>query len=361
MSDKITLKEPGFVIEHQEMTNPENYIVTNPDLVTAVETAMTLGRPLLLTGEPGVGKSVFSRWVAHQLDFHWAKYAVKSTTEAKELFYHYDYLRHFHAANQARSKPDDAVANNVQSSALQYLSYNALGMAILYAMGREKAESLGFISPRMEKQYAQFTKLAAKPKRCVVLLDEIDKAPRDVPNDILVEIEEMEFHVPELNNNSRAVAGAQYRPVVIITSNSERDLPKPFLRRCVYYHIGLPDPDTITKILNQRIGARYRKDTRMLGQALRVFNYLREQMDENDKPRLSELLDWLNQLSTFGGHSREQPCRLVELAEHDAWFPTLITTMFKSREEQRRYREEYPDTDSRKQWLADMLKAHGED
>lgn len=229
-------------ISPQDLKDPEKYR-TPPDLVAAVNVAMTLGMPLLLTGEPGCGKSQLAYRVAWELGFlktvevngekqtsaDVEKFSVKSTTESSDLFYTFDTIGRFHASR------NEAKDNGIE--ARNFIHYQALGRAILNGLGQENA-------PREIMSDAQWQGLSVKPARSILLIDEIDKAPRDVPNDILNEIDDMAFSIPELQRDQQVQLPnelqRQYRPIVIITSNSERDLPEAFLRRCVFYHVGFP-------------------------------------------------------------------------------------------------------------------------
>ena len=289
-------------VDPQRLRTPEDYLAP-PDLAAAVDVALTLGMPLLITGEPGSGKSSLADAVAHELGLGRAlRFVVKSDTEARDLFYRFDTVGRFHA-----SQTRDADVN-----AANFISFAALGEAILRAKPRRFAETyLGLPGHLLEE--------LGDPTRSVVLIDEIDKAPRDVPNDILVEIETMEFTIPELSGSDgrgevrvglRDDAGRhenRYRPIVIFTSNQEKALPEPFLRRCVFFHLNLPpfDPPpgttgavTITSIVQRRLGDRYTKHSEAMDLAIDFFRYLREDHPGLERPPvLSELLNWLDYLS----------------------------------------------------------------
>ena len=296
----LELKKTAPVIDLQAMRSPEGYLVEDEDLIAAANTAIALGKPLLLTGEPGIGKSDLAGWIAAQTPacaLH--KFVVKSTTEAAELFYRFDTLARFRDTQieSAHGNPNTETPTALakKSALLRYIQYNALGTAILHSIGSEQAELLGFISPALgDKIYQSFPKAFSTS---VVLIDEIDKAPRDVPNDILDEIDHLSFRVPELGN-IEVSANPKQRPLVIITSNSERDLPKPFLRRCIYYHMRLSDDQgVLQRIAEQRIGKRYEGNGTLLGEALQLFRDLRREASLRYQPGLAELLDWLADLS----------------------------------------------------------------
>jgi MoxR-like ATPase len=300
---------------------PQDYRAS-PDLAAAVNVALTLGMPLLLTGEPGSGKSGLADSLAWELATHDEqdpkplRFVVKSDTQARDLFYRFDTVGRFHA-----SQTPDAI-----SDPRQFINFEALGKAILHAKSPDYAyKALGLPLNAVNHP--------GKPKRSVVLIDEIDKAPRDVPNDILVELERLEFEIPELrtvgklaDENSRGHAQDKiglephenrYRPIVIITSNSEKALPDPFLRRCVYHHLEFPpfrqaegeqreEIVTVEDIVASRLGSRYANGGQLLvEQGISLFRHLREESGRLERrPTLAELLDWLNYLLPGAGEGR---------------------------------------------------------
>jgi MoxR-like ATPase len=205
MTDAIEIQKHTPPIDLDAMTRPQGYVMEDNDLRAAANAALMLGKPLLLTGEAGVGKSQFSAWLAHQLGLgDPLKFVVKSTTEARDLFYHYDALARFHEAQvtqlvtvpvAAGDKPLGGSMDEIDPR--RYIAYNALGKAILYSLGALTAREKGFISKTMGALLDDFP---LEPRRSVVLIDEIDKAPRDVPNDILDEIDNLSFTIRELGN-----------------------------------------------------------------------------------------------------------------------------------------------------------------
>jgi len=259
---------------------PETYI---PDdgLVDAVNVALLLGQPLLLTGEPGTGKTHLAYHVAWQFGFPVLKFETKSDHKAQDLFYLYDALRHFHAVQVAQARNKDT------PNATDYLAYTALGKAIILANELEKVKK--FLP-------SAFTEHPGKPQRSVVLIDEIDKAPRDFPNDILNEVELNHFRIPELGIDEKiGVADDRFKPILILTSNSEKHLPAAFLRRCVYYNIPFPEPAVLSQIVEKRLEQSVKNSSEFLSEylkdALHLFFELRIQLKE--KPATAKFLNWL--------------------------------------------------------------------
>jgi len=272
----------------KEQDDPKDY-VADQGLVDAVNVALLLGQPLLLTGEPGTGKTQLAYSVSWQLGFKQPSplvFETKSTTTAKDLFYTYDTVGRFHAA-QTREGSQDARS---------YITYNALGKAILLANNDpELREYLAVDSLDQKAVHDVPGRLpAGERRRSVVLIDEIDKAPRDFPNDILNEVERMYFKIPELGNVEVRVS-EQWRPVLILTSNSEKGLPDAFLRRCVYYDIPFPE-ESLRKIVEARMGYL----TRSIDEAISLFRLLRAPNSPlAKKPATAELLGWLTAIRAF--------------------------------------------------------------
>ncbi|MEE9302763.1 MAG: MoxR family ATPase [Thiotrichaceae bacterium] len=284
------------VINLDSQTEPQGYLAT-PELAAAVDTAITLGMPLLLTGEPGSGKSSLAKSIAwevlggNEIPLH---FTIKSDTRANDLFYRFDTVGRFHASNI----PD------ADTAAHHFIHFEAMGRAILQAKPIAAVQQL----LKSETQVAKIH--TGTQKRSVVLIDEIDKAPRDVPNDILVEIEQLCFDIPELEARVELQPEERnYQPIVIITSNSEKALPEAFLRRCVYHHLQFPpfaDDEqakgqvqgiTVNDIVASRLGNRYQGVSPLLDQAISWFKYLRREVHGIErKPSLAELLNWLEYL-----------------------------------------------------------------
>ena len=221
--------------------------VAPPDLTIAVNAAVTLERPLLVKGEPGTGKTELARQVAASLGLPMVEWNIKSTTKAQQGLYEYD--------------------------AVSRLRDSQLGEARVHDVGN-------YI--RKGKLWNAFE----APGKVVLLIDEIDKADIEFPNDLLQELDRMEFHVYETGETVRAV----HRPVVIITSNNEKELPDAFLRRCFFHYIRFPDSEVLKQIVEVHYPGL---KPRLLDEALHQFFDIREVPGLKKKPSTSELLDWL--------------------------------------------------------------------
>lgn len=252
-----------------------------PGLREAFEGAMTLHQPLLLTGEPGTGKTTLADWAVHHLrekgDRYFEmplKFHTKTTSKASDLFYTYDALAHFQAANLRGEKTADAA---------QFIHLQALGLAIALSQGRPSQPP-----PFLEK-------LPETPRDTVVLIDEVDKAPRDFTNDILDEIEKYRFRIRELNANNRFEKAEDANIVVILTSNSEKNLPDPFLRRCAFFHIEFPEGEDLRRIVENQLGQPSPAASEALEVLLPFFKDAREKAVRK-KPATAELIAWLRLL-----------------------------------------------------------------
>lgn len=274
-----------------KLNDPAEYIVSR-ELRHAVEVALILGQPLLVTGEPGTGKTQLARRVAYELglpaEIFPLTFNTKSTSTAKDLFYQYDALGHFHDAQIMRQEGQRLDVHS-------YITYEALGKAILLSLSPDDERR------RRVNDYLPGDLRDIYGARSVVLIDEIDKAPRDMPNDVLNEIESMSFTISELTDDERKQRGLSFtanqnnNPIVIITSNSERDLPEAFLRRCVYYNIEFPDEKNLSQIINGRIGLDFLTE-KLRENAVRLFFQIRGLPGLRKPPATAELLSWVRVL-----------------------------------------------------------------
>ena len=224
----------------------DSYVATE-DLTVAVNAAVTLERPLLVKGEPGTGKTELARQVAQALGLPMLEWNIKSTTKAQQGLYEYDAVSRLRDSQLGEERVHD-VANYIRRGKL-WQAFEA-------------------------------------DQKVVLLIDEIDKADIEFPNDLLQELDKMEFHVYETGETVRA----RHRPIVIITSNNEKELPDAFLRRCFFHYIRFPDAETMRKIVEvHHPGIK----EALLTTALTQFYEIRDQSGLKKKPSTSEVLDWL--------------------------------------------------------------------
>ena len=233
----------------QRFTGTDRYVATD-DLKLAVNAALALQRPLLIKGEPGTGKTMLAEEVAAALERPLLQWHIKSTTKAHQGLYEYDAVSRLRDSQLGDEKVRD-IAN--------YIVKGVLWQAF------------------------------ESEQPSVVLIDEIDKADIEFPNDLLRELDQMEFHVYE----TRETIKAKHRPLIIITSNNEKDLPDAFLRRCFFHYISFPDRDTLQDIVNVHY-PNVRQE--VLSAALDTFFALRDAPGLKKKPSTSEFLDWLRLL-----------------------------------------------------------------
>lgn len=305
-------------LDRSRMENPSGYI-PHSDLSHAVNVALVLGMPLLITGEPGTGKTQLAYAVADDLSSPVHKFETKSTSIARDLFYTFDALTSF----KMREIEDQRV----------FIRYQALGRAILDAFPDSNPSVARLLPPPDQSDYRH-----VGPRRSVVLIDEIDKAPRDFPNDLLNEIERLYFRVPELQNigspgaeTGEAGVKSAYRPIVIMTSNSEKGLPDPFLRRCIYFDIPFPSESEMREIVAERI-AGVSKDDPFFADALDLFYRLRHAKRETNlrkEPSTAELLNWLQILIHRGAKPGESLKHQKELVQQ------TLSTLIKNTEDRR--------------------------
>jgi MoxR-like ATPase len=230
-------------------TGTESYVATE-DLTVAVNAAIVLERPLLVKGEPGTGKTVLAEEIAKAVKAPLLTWHIKSTTKAQQGLYEYD------AVSRLR---DSQLGDPRVSDIRHYI--------------------------KRGKIWDAFT----ADERPVLLIDEIDKADIEFPNDLLLELDRMEFHVYETGE----MVKARRRPIVIITSNNEKELPDAFLRRCFFHYIKFPDQETMARIVEVHYPGIKR---RLIEESLRIFFQVREVPGLKKKPSTSELLDWLKLL-----------------------------------------------------------------
>ncbi len=239
--------------------------------------ALALGQPLLVTGEPGTGKTLLAGSIAHELKLPCLVFHTKTTSTATDLFYRYDALRRFQ---------DSQFQDKKNADIEDYITYQALGNAML--LTRPDEETANLLSEDLR---------GIGPKRSVVLVDEIDKAPRDLPNDVLNEIEKMEFEVKETGR--KISADNRLRPILILTSNSEKNLPDAFLRRCMFYHIEFPGGKQLEEIIRKRFGEDYPDFTpAFIKSVISRFEKIRE-MDLDKIPATAEFLAWIGVLKSL--------------------------------------------------------------
>lgn len=241
--------------------------VTDEALRNAVNVAIALKKPLLVRGEPGTGKTMLAHSIATGLSKRLIVWNIKSTTKAQEGLYVYDTVQRL---NDSRFGDKDV------SDIKQYIKLGKLGQAF------------------------------AAAEQVVLLIDEIDKADLEFPNDLLNELDEMSFHIPETNETVTAL----HRPVVIITSNAEKELPDAFLRRCVFHFIEFPNPELMEDIVKVHYPDI---QSALLREAMKTFYLLRNIDEFRKKPSTSELLDWLHCLNA-GGIPPEKVSREVPFA-----------------------------------------------
>ena len=269
LDDKSILFKRPFTQYAASFAEDAKYFVPGEELETAINTSIAVGEPLLITGEPGTGKTQAAYYTAYNLGIEPViHFQVKSDSTARDLLYHFDAVRYFHDANLSKEgKAPDKSA---------YVEKRALWEAIDAEIPR------------------------------ILLIDEIDKAPRDFPNDLLHELDKMEFTVTE--TQKPISAGKEKRPMVFITSNSERRLPEPFLRRCVYHHIEFDD-DLLEKAVEKRKAEYGNLSKDFIKMAMQRFLALRDKTLRKT-PATGEFLVWLRVLALT---LRTRPNRL----DHD--------------------------------------------
>ncbi|ANK82997.1 MAG: AAA family ATPase [Rhizobiales bacterium NRL2] len=257
------------------------YVATE-DLMVAVNAAATLERPLLIKGEPGTGKTILAHEVAKAFDTQLIEWHVKSTTKAQQGLYEYD------AVSRLRdSQLGDERVNDIRN----YI--------------------------KRGKLWEAFT----VEKRPVLLIDEVDKADIEFPNDLLLELDRMQFYVYETGET----VVAKQRPLIIITSNNEKELPDAFLRRCFFHYIRFPDDDTMREIVDVHYPGIQRE---LVSEALRIFYDIRDVPGLKKKPSTSELLDWLKLLM-----SEDLPAETLKSRDPKKLIPPLHGALLKNEQD----------------------------
>jgi MoxR-like ATPase len=231
-----------------------NDYIASDELMNSVNIAIALQKPLLIKGEPGTGKTMLAQSIADSLGMDLIIWNIKSTTKAQEGLYVYDTVQRLY---------DSQFKDHDVADIKQYIKLGKLGEAFM-------AE-----------------------EQVVLLIDEIDKADLEFPNDLLWELDQMSFYIPE----TRETITARHRPIVIITSNAEKELPDAFLRRCIFHYIAFPDPEGMERIVRVH---HPNLEKRILEQALETFYTLRNVPNIQKKPSTSELIDWLQALVVGG-------------------------------------------------------------
>ena len=228
--------------------------VAGADLMSAVNISMALQKPLLIKGEPGTGKTKLAESIAAALGKQLIIWSIKSTTKAQDGLYFYDVVQRLYDSQFGGSDVKDVE---------QYVKLGKLGEAF------------------------------SAEEQVVLLIDEIDKADLEFPNDLLWELDKMEFYIPQ----TKQTVKAKTRPIIIITSNAEKELPDAFLRRCIFHYISFPDKDLMRKIIKVHYPVL---EMDLLESAMNAFYALREQRGLQKKPSTSELIDWIRALQIGG-------------------------------------------------------------
>ncbi len=271
-------------IDRARFFGPDAYDA-EPGLADAVNTALLLAQPLLVSGEPGTGKTQLAEKMALELGLPLCKFETRSTSVAQDLFYHFDHVARFQTAQSD--------TNKAALDPLNFIEFGALGRAIVESLPRDEAATL-FPAGRLPDWYGG-------PRRAIVLIDEIDKAPSDFPNDALNEVERHYFRIREVGGGRVVSAAEALRPIIVITSNSEKQLPDAFLRRCVFFHLQPIEAERLRRIVVRRLAGLQVRPGRLLDEALALFADLRSRdYDLRKPPSTSEFLGFVAALASDG-------------------------------------------------------------
>ena len=271
-------------IDRARFFGPDAYDA-EPGLADAVNTALLLAQPLLVSGEPGTGKTQLAEKMALELGLPLCKFETRSTSVAQDLFYHFDHVARFQTAQSD--------TNKAALDPLNFIVFGALGRAIVESLPRDEAATL-FPAGRLPDWYGG-------PRRAIVLIDEIDKAPSDFPNDALNEVERHYFRIREVGGGRVVSAAEALRPIIVITSNSEKQLPDAFLRRCVFFNLQPIEAERLRRIVVRRLAGLQVRPGRLLDEALALFADLRSRdYDLRKRPSTSEFLGFVAALASDG-------------------------------------------------------------
>ena len=250
-----------------EQFQGSNQYVVSEELMRAVNISMALQKPLLIKGEPGTGKTMLAEAIRQALDMELIIWNIKSTTKAQDGLYVYDTVQRLYDSQFGGEGVDDLG---------KYIKLGKLGEAF------------------------------SRDKQVILLIDEIDKADLEFPNDLLWELDKMEFYIPE----TKQTVKAKVRPVVIITSNAEKELPDAFLRRCIFHYIEFPNAEMMEKIIRVHFD---QLDDKLLQQVLETFYEIRDLRGLQKKPSTSEVIDWIQALQ-IGGIAPERIAKEIPFA-----------------------------------------------
>lgn len=249
----LTIQKGIYEMANTEFNSTQDYVASE-ELLSSVNVAIALKKPLLVKGEPGTGKTMLAQAVANSLGKKLIIWNIKSTTKAQDGLYMYDTIQRLYDGQFGEEGVDDIA---------RYIKLGKLGEA--------------FVSD----------------EQVVLLIDEIDKADLEFPNDLLWELDQMEFYIHE----TKRTVKAKHRPIVIITSNAEKELPDAFLRRCIFHYIDFPNAELMEEIIRTHYPD---VEENLMKSAMQVFYDIRSLRDVRKKPSTSELIDWINALQIGG-------------------------------------------------------------